>query len=178
MRKNLFIGGASVASACVLIGLGAAVSAGAMAPEEAFEEVTVGMVGFSTGIDEPISCTFEGVELPAAPVLTPEARAGVATGAVRVRPDAGVGGQAHGDAPSTVIVATGTASASACGEGEVPGDGPTFTVTNENGDVTEVDGDLATPPPGAVFVSSDDVREGTAEECAAMRVEFEQLGTP
>lgn len=184
MKKNLLIGGASVASACAVIGLGAAVSAGAMAPEEteAFDNVTVAMVGFGDGTSDPIQCTFEGVGLPF-PIATPAAEGEIAVGSVSVSGGDGPASVGVGDiVPNGPTVIVGSGAASVTVEGEVgTGDSgqPSFHVETRDETGTVVfDGELSelpAPPAGAVFISSDDVREGSAEECAELREQFETV---
>ena len=186
----MLIAGASVASAMAVIGIGAAVSASALPAEETFDEVTVAMIGFGSGTDDPIQCTFDDVPLPSTMPLPAGAEGSVAVGSVTV--GAGEGAPAgvlpDGQPPlgPTVIVASGSApisirpgEAGTVESGGEPIDGPVIAFHTEagtvEGGVTEIDGELPPPPPGAMFISSDDVREGTDEECAALREQRELL---
>lgn len=166
MKRNTLFGGLALLGAGGVIGAGAMISASAMADDTGTpqaDEITIVQV---TTDGEAVQCTFAGADveglLPDLLGVTPEQVLPVdrefttsGSGVIEV---------ATGDLPGGVLVATGAVTVSA--EGTV-GD------VGDVGDLPSLDSLLV----DMQVVSVDDAREGTAEECAAMRAQAQAGAT-
>ena len=164
-KRTMLIAGASLGVACVSVVGGALISSSAMAAPIDGVTGTLTIVRAVDGQD-PITCTFDDVALPAVPAFDPSV---------------GSGDDAHpstdADGPSVVF------GSEAGGVSDVPDGGAVIGVSQSvhvvggpgaGGDA----GELPPPPDGAVVFSSDDARVGTAEECAAIRTEMDDMPGP
>ncbi len=186
MQRNKVFAGLSLAVAGAAIGAGALVSSSAMADDAPapaagkVEVVTVGADG-----KEPIHCSFDDLELPTLVMTGPsDITGGPVAVAVGVSVDgslpAGVPADGGGtltvsaggssDAPNVVISGSGTITGSVT-DGSLPeGEVGTLVVSGSATPVEISGGELPEGLP--VMISADEAREGTAEECAAIRATF------
>jgi hypothetical protein len=193
-KRNLILGGGSFAIACAAIATGALVSSNAMAASDAppAGTATISIVSLSSDGGDPVMCTYDDIELPTGGVVLsatavqatavppgglPE---GLPEGAVLTGPGPIGMSSATVDASGVATVITGT-------DGSVPPEFGTQIgagVISISGTVTAAgSGDTAggpgIPSLGAVMLSTDDARPGTAEECAALKPTFaEGSGMP
>jgi hypothetical protein len=176
-RNNYKLGGLAVAVAALAIGAGATVSGNAMASSEAAETATdlVSIVSLGAdGVGEAIACSFDGVDLP---TLVANAGAGLDANAAEIT--AGIAVVDSTDSPTEMSF-----------EGADPAAGSSFAVTADGvvieGEMLPVDAELGEliddgqanagaisevlptdgVPGGMEPISADDVRQGTADECA------------
>lgn len=150
MQRNTLFGGIALLLAGGVIGAGAMISSSAMAEEGGTppaNEVTMINVGAD---GEAVQCTFSGAE---ADGLFPDVSLTADAIEVPISGDAGFVEIDPANLPEGVTVESGVVSVSAdAGSGQI------------------IDTNEAVPVPADVQVlSTDDAREGTPEECAAMR---------
>jgi len=165
MKRNSLFGAAAIFVAGAAIGGGAIVSQQAMAtdtPEAATDSVTIGMVS-SDG--DAVQCTFTGADAAdLMPVDVPGVPSAVEVG------DLTVAGGSGGPAVMGPTAVAQSGGGSISGLGEVSDDllpvldGASGVATIE---VDAASGGIALPAGGAL-----QSREGTAEECEALRAEF------
>lgn len=163
MKRNTLFGGLALLGAGGVIGAGAMISASAMADDTGTppaDEITIVQV---TTDGEAVQCTFAGADveglLPDLLGVTPEQVLPV--DGEFTTSGSGVIEVATGDLPEGVLVATGAVTVSA--EGTV----------GDVGDLPSLD----SLPDDVQVVSVDDAREGTTEECAAMRAQAQAGAT-
>lgn len=165
MQRNTLFGGLALLAAGGLIGAGAMVSSNAMADTPAAADTANELTMINVGPDgEAVKCTFTGADAAAmmpdiglAPVpVGAGVPAGAATGSGVLTVTAGAAGEGApieidpNNPPPGVVVGSAVVGAS----GVVDAQGlPT----------------LDSLPAGVQILSADDAREGTPEECAAMR---------
>jgi hypothetical protein len=186
MKRNTLFGGLALLLAGGVIGAGAMVSSNAMADTPGADAPTnqLTMVKVDEG-GEAIRCTFSGADVAAmlptpasaVPVGSDGAQTIVTGSGVAGGPNFVVSGDVPGDGTVTALdpkdlpagaqVIRGSISVA----GGVPGDA---------GTVGTGDGQILTPLPVGelpVIISDADARDGTAEECAAMRDEAINMAT-
>jgi hypothetical protein len=164
MKRNSLLGGLSLVVAGAAIGSGALVSANAMADDGTSppEAASTHVISMATDGGQPISCTFDDLPLPSELDALP----------------------AGEEASGAVVAVSGVITTpSGAGDG-MPAPGEAITIGGEavvgQGTITDLNGepiDLTTLTPGEGFpdlpalqvVSADDARQGTADECAAIR---------
>lgn len=195
MKRNSLFGAAAIFVAGAAIGGGAIVSQQAMAtdtPEAATDSVTIGMVS-SDG--DAVQCTFTGadaadlmpIEIPAPEGGTPAIDGQTGMGSISGAAVAGDGAlpEFDGTAGKPVEIAVPAGSESVSGVA-VSGDGalPEFDATSgEGSEVVAVESgavvaghgalpefDMSSGEPAEIIEMQ--TREGTSEECAALRSEF------
>ncbi len=145
-QHGLTITLASLSAATASIVAGAFVSQHAMASSDTPAEASVTIVASADG-GEPIRCTFDDVTLPGA--------AAVAASADQDGPRLAVAGGAGMQRGEDRDVVASTSAAGAAGAVHVGGEATIVTGAPDGGTIR-----VLTP---------EDVREGTPEECAAMR---------
>lgn len=167
MKRNTLFGGLALLGAGGVIGAGAMISASAMADDAGTpraDEVTIVQV---TTDGEAVQCTFAGPDVEG---LLPDLLGVAPDQALPVDGEfttsgSGVIEVAVGDLPEGVLVASGAVTVSA--EGTV----------GDVGELPSLDSLDSLPIDNMQVVSVDDAREGTAEECAAMRAQAQAGAT-
>lgn len=167
MKRNSLIGGLSLVVAGASIGSGALVSANAMAGDNTPppEAGTAQVISVSSDGAEPIMCTFDDLPLPAE-LEALVGGEGVTGGVVAVSGViAGSGGTGDEMLPAGgTITVTGEA---------VVGEGTITDASGEPIDLTELmPGEGLPDLPELPVISADEARQGTAEECAAIRADL------
>lgn len=166
-QKLTAVGACALATAAVLGG--ASVTSHAMGDSPTPDKGTMTVIAMTADSDGAIKCVYDDIDLPTAPA------GGIGTG---FGTQSGTAIQGHAEAIDVVtgsgpVDADGNpvagavmvSSASVASADGKPGGAPTLTVN------AGAAGDPALPPlpDGAVVVNSDDARQGTAEECAALK---------
>jgi hypothetical protein len=177
-KRNLIVGGGSLAIACAAIATGALVSSNAMAASDAPTDgtATISVVSLSSDGSDPIMCTYDDIQLPMGGVVldaTAMPLGGMPEGAVLTGPGPVSVSSATVDASGAATVITGT-------DGSVPPELGTqigagsisITATAAAGGPGEISSVPSMPGLGAVVLSTDSARQGTAEECAALKPPF------
>ena len=166
MKRNTLFGGFSLLVAGAAIGAGAVASGSAMAGDGTppADEGTIEVVTASVGADgttDAFSCSIDGVDLGVASVEWAEAEMLpiTANGDVQIV-DAGEG-------VFEVSGATGVVGISELPDG-VPADALPVELSYIDASGMNV----------VNVVSVEDVREGTEEECATVRADFEEINAP
>jgi hypothetical protein len=179
MKRNTLFGGLALLLAGGVIGAGAMVSSNAMADTSGAEPPTNQLTMVKVGdAGEAIRCTFTGSDVAA---MLPDLPAGVPGGAQTVVTGSGVAGgpnlvvsggavlPADGSAP--VLDSKNLPAGAQVIQGSISVAGG---VPGEPGSVGSGEGQILTASPTGdlpVLISDADARDGTAEECAAMRAE-------
>ncbi len=161
-KRTMLIAGASLGVACVSVVGGALISSSAMA---ASTDGTTGTLTIIRAVDgqDPVTCTFDDVALPAVPAFDPSV--GTGSGARTSTEDGG---------PS--IVSSAGEVAGLPEDGAEVGVATSIHIVGVAG--ADDAGKLPPPPDGATVLSSADARVGTAEECAAMRSAMDDMPGP
>jgi hypothetical protein len=150
-RRNMIVAQASVAITCAVIGTGALVSSHAMAASNDSSKASVTVVTARDG-NQPVSCTFDDVNLPTNPPPV-----GAGTPGPRFTSMSGMvtGGKQESGSVSVA------GSPGEAGKGELH--------INSHA----ADGGPLPDLPKDGIVSTADARPGTAAECAAIRSDFQ-----
>ena len=165
VRQKLTAVGACALATTAVLG-GAAVTSHAMGESPAPDTGTMTVIAMTSETDGAIKCVYDDIELPAPPSgagvkFTTEAGGVVGSHAQAIYAVSGAGPvDADGKpAAGAVMVSAGSAT----GPDGTTSDQPSFTVAGGE------PGQLPPLPDGAVVLNSDDARDGTAEECAALK---------
>ena len=186
MQRNKIFAGASLAVAGAAIAAGALVSSSAMADDAPapsagkVDVITVGPNG-----DTPIHCSFDDLEMPTVVMSGPsDITGGPVAVAVGVSVDGTLPAGVPADGVGTLTVSAGGATdgpnvvvnggglvTGAVTDGSIPaGEVGTLVVSGSATPVEISGGELPDGMP--VMITPDQAREGTAEECAAIRATF------
>jgi len=198
MQRNKVFAGVSLAVAAAAVGAGALISSNAMADDAPAPSAgTVDVVTIGPDGDTPVHCSFDDLEMPTLVMSAPsDITGGAVAVAVGVSVDGSlppgvpadgggtltVSGGGSSDAPKVVVGGSGTITGSVT-NGSIPagaipvGSGEAGTLVI-SGNATPIDIAGGVPPEGLPkLISADQAREGTAEECAAIRANF-TVATP
>ena len=166
-RQKLTALGACALATTAVLG-GAAVTSHAMGDNPTPDKGTMTVIAMTSDSGGAIKCVYDDIDLPTPPAGGIGAGFGTHSGSVfqgQAEAIDVVSGQGPVDADGkpvagAVMVSTGSVP-SADGK---PGTAPTFTVNDGT------PGEALPPlPEGAVVLNSADARQGTAEECAALK---------
>lgn len=176
-QRNALFGALSLAVAGAAIGAGAIASSNAMADSGTPPGgATVHVVTFSGDGTDAVSCEFDDVALPTlasgAVPADVSAATGEGGGVISVSGSGPVTGTADAGGPTFTIGSDGSEGPTLVRGGGAPAEG----TPPEGSLVVNINTAGAVPPDvipdGAIVLDAADARQGTAEECAAIRDTF------
>ena len=180
-KKNAIFTGSALLVSCGAVVAGVLLTSNAMADGGTPAKVSLGVVSVGANGGDAFKCQFDDIDLSS---LTPIQAMPVNAGGTPIT----LGDATGTEGGRSIIVGSGVISGPISSTGSIPaGDLPTLVVSGSATPVPAGDNPSivvstnGTPPPdgaptvqmtgadGVVLISGDTVRDGTPEECAAMR---------